>query len=77
MMFDLRRCKESHFIPFLAYFNTHIHFNWVPYMWLQPLLGPCLQAVGLGFPAVLSFSLYKAQQLLYLSGISDNIREIF
>ena len=65
MTFGLRHCKESQFIPFLTYFNTLIRFfSWVPYMWLQPLLGPSLQAVGLGFPAALSFSLYKAQQLL-------------
>lgn len=55
----------------VQYFLTYFNFNRyiylcmlcvkVPYMWLQLLLGSSLQAAGLGFPAVLSFSLYKAQ----------------
>lgn len=48
-------------VPIHAYFN--FLFNQVPYTWLQPLLGPSLLEAGLVFPAVLSSSLYKAQQL--------------
>lgn len=43
-------------------------------MWLQPLLGPSLLAACLGFPAALSFSLYKEQQLQFLD---SSVWEVF
>lgn len=68
-MCDLHHLQKFKFILILISTQRKFLFIQVPYMWLQPLLGPSLLAAGLGFPAALSFSLYKAQQLQYLDSL--------